>query len=147
MPLNESSGNYRKGRGLTKQQRKEQEAALYGLHPTNAMEDFFAAMQSLTPEEQARLMAVIRPSKPGQVKVHDLNNPPKEPYIFEPYPKMLYRFGDTRIVQTQEEHERAAAEGWKDKGLIGVAEEPEALDEQSAVEAANIDDQIRKKRR
>src|SRR5215831_3851994 len=84
MPINESV-NLRRS-NLTKEQRREQEAAIYGLS-TNEM------IQQLSPEEIERMRAIVAQhdqQNKGGIKEFDLNNPPKAPYRHQEYPKMVY---------------------------------------------------------
>ena len=68
MPINESK--FPRRSGLTSQQRHEAEIALYG-----------GDMQKNAHDE---------PTAPP-VGTMDLNNPPREPYHYEPFPATLYK--------------------------------------------------------
>ena len=50
----------------------------------------------------------------------DLNNPPKEPYRFQPYPKMLYNHdnGHVMLVHSQKQEAAALKEGFVAKPAI-----------------------------
>ena len=50
----------------------------------------------------------------------DLNNPPKEPYRFQPYPKMLYNHdnGHVMLVHSQKHEAAALKEGFVAKPAI-----------------------------
>jgi len=52
---------------------------------------------------------------PGVVREFDLNNPPKEPYRHQEYPKMVYDHATQahRVVNSPREEKAALAEGWK----------------------------------
>lgn len=67
---------------LTKEQRQEQLAALYGV--TMAPE--------LSHEEIERMRQIVQQhdSQRKPFQVFDLNNPPKQPYHFQKFPMMVY---------------------------------------------------------
>ena len=75
MPINEFV-NLRRS-NLTKEQRREAEAAIYGLS-TNEM------INQISPEEIERMRAIIAQhdqTNKGGIKEFDLNDPPKQPYV------------------------------------------------------------------
>src|ERR1017187_2668279 len=96
--------------GLTKQQKREQEAAIYGLAPNNMQEQF-----SL--EDIERMRAVLTQhdgQKTKGIRELDLNNPAKEPYTHQPYPAILYDH-ETRkhiVVKNRREEEDALEGGY-----------------------------------
>jgi hypothetical protein len=99
MPINEAAGVSRRG-GLTKQEKREAEAAIYGvsLAPAspnlNSQESFMSTSQTgLSAEEIERMRAIIAQhdqQNPGNgIKEFDLNNPPVEPYRHKEFPLHL----------------------------------------------------------
>src|SRR6516164_1439367 len=99
MPINEFV-NLRRS-NLTKEQRREAEAAIYGLS-TNEM------INQISPEEIERMRAIIAQhdqTNKGGIKEFDLNNPPRLPYRFQEYPKVVYDHDGRQnfIVRNREE--------------------------------------------
>jgi hypothetical protein len=77
MPI--PAGQYRPS-NLTKQQRQEQLAAIYGVS------------MPLTETEIARMRQLVleHDSQAKKATIHDLNNPPKEQYRFQKFPMVVY---------------------------------------------------------
>ena len=70
-----------------------------------------------------------------EVAVSDINNPPKAPYVFEPFPTTVYKLKppkedkapkewDNKIVHNEKELKEAEGKGWVHKAPN--PEEPEA---------------------
>ena len=56
----------------------------------------------------------------------DLNNPPRMPYHFEPFPATLYKGRENRIVENEAEQKEWMAKGWKKQPEDAEAPEHEA---------------------
>lgn len=91
MPINESRVVRRSG--LTRQQQQDAEMALYG-------GDMAQTTQHKDEEKQ-------------QEQIHDINNPPRHPFVFEDYPRVLYKGAENVTVPNAEEEKKHAAKGWK----------------------------------
>jgi len=121
MSINESVKLRRSN--LTKEQRREAEAAIYGLS-TKQMID------QLSPEEIERMRQIVaqhdQTNRPG-IKEFDLNNPPRLPYRFQEYPKTVYDHEGRRsfIVRNREDEKEALDSGLKLEPFPAEAEEPE----------------------
>ena len=140
MPINEFSN---RRSNLTKEQRREQEAAIYGLS-TKQMID------QLSPEEIERMRQIVaqhdQTNKQG-IKEFDLNNPPRLPYRFQEYPKTVYDHEGRRsfIVRNREDEREALESGLR---LDPFPAEPEEVQpEAEAAEIEKLDKQARKPRK
>lgn len=80
-------------------------------------------------------------------KIHDLNNPPKEPYVHQEYPRLVYHHGNRQYlrVDTQVDHEEALRRGFNNEPFPAEAPEIE-LDAASASEAAELDKKLSTKK-
>ena len=101
--------------------------------------------------EKMRLY-VLQHDKQASVNVFDLNNPPKQPYVHQPWPKLLYRLHPEghqihKIVQDAEEHAAALDAGWSNEPVGAPQPADMALDPADAAEAARIDEQLAARRR
>jgi hypothetical protein len=117
MPMNESSGIRRSN--LTRQQRLEAEAALYG-YPMNTTEE-----KPLTREDIEKMRRLVSDhDKSLGIQEWDLNKPASgvvdsqghvQPYHYEAFPKLLYNHKDrtTKAAATQEEMDKLEKEGYK----------------------------------
>lgn len=82
-------------------------------------------MQSeLSHEEIARMRQIVQmhDAKRGPMQTIDLNNPPKEPYRFQKFPKMVYDLGKsfdghliTKIVRSESELSAALEAGYSEQ--------------------------------
>jgi hypothetical protein len=138
MPLNESRGVTRSN--LTPQQKREAEAALYGLP---LQERSTMAPGHLTHEELERMRMILlqhdQAEQTGRgIQSFDLNNPPKVPYRFKEFPRCMYRDGQSRAAHNEEEVQTALAQGWS-KDPAPVPFEAPALEPEAAAEAAAVD--------
>jgi len=138
MSLNESRGWSRSN--LTPQQKREAEAAIYGLQ-----EPVYTMSNELSPAEIERMRAMIAAhDQKTAVTEFDLNKPPVEPYVYQAFPKCVYHpDGRNRIVRDEAEMEMALEAGWKLKPITAApaAEQPE-LEPEAAAEVARIDSQL-----
>ena len=141
MALNESRGWSRSN--LTPQQKREAEAAIYGLQ-----EPPYPMSHDLSASEIERMRAMIaQHDQKTSVTEFDLNKPPVEPYVYQPFPKTVYHpDGRNRIVRDEPEMEMALEAGWKLKPIVAApAVEQADLDPETAAEAAAIDAQLIKR--
>ncbi len=139
MPINEASG-YRRS-NLTAQQRKEAEAAIYGLTPIS-MQDTL----ELTAAEIERMRAIVsqHDRTNGKMEEIDLNNPKTPPYRYQKFPKMIYSHAkrENRIVRSEDEMQGFIALGWVDVPYPQDEPEPTPLDAAGAAEAAQVDQKL-----
>jgi len=105
------------------------------------------APSQLTQEEIERMRQIVlqhdAASKP--VKEFDLNNPPKEPYRHQEFPRLMYKGTGHALAHTKEDMEAALAAGWSKTPHEALEQtvEPE-LDEATAAEAAAVDLELKK---
>jgi hypothetical protein len=117
MPINEFRGSRS---GLTAKQKREQEQAVYGLGGTTM------ANKDISPEELERMRAIVAEHDPSpkQTAVLDINNPPREPYVYQPFPKVVYKAKEhkdakapkeweNKVVRDEKELKEAVGKGWK----------------------------------
>ena len=162
--MNEAAGLLaaRHTNSLTQEQKREQEAAIYGLS-SNQKRPMLDISQ-LTQEDIAQLRSLLNAGgdeAQGQVKEFDLNNPPKQPYVYQPFPRVVYHHakGTHRKVHSQAEFEAALEAGWSKTPappavVADVADEdasasnaaPE-FDEPTAIEIAELDAIAKKKKK
>jgi hypothetical protein len=144
VPLNESRGPVRSN--LTPQQKREQEAAIYGLRPINPMD-----LSQITQEDLEKMRSIVlQHDSQNKIKEFDLNNPPKEAYKHQEFPRCIYHHkkGISKVVPTQEELDAHTAKGWAKEppppaDADGEDVDP-ALDAFDAAEAADIDAKLTK---
>ena len=144
MPINEASGFHRSG--LTKQQKREAEAAIYGLQEKPLPDN-----QQFTLEDIERMRTLVaQHDNAGKIKEFDLNNPPKVPYTHQEYPRVMYHHESRRmkLAHNQTDVAEAEARGWSKEPWIDAPAEPAELDEQTAREVeAVIDARLKKPRK
>lgn len=158
MPINEAS-RYSTGRGgqLTELQKREAEAAIYGLPVLSHM-----PQPELSADDIARMRQILaqHDAQSSPMREFDLNHPPRAetlapgtpgangPYQWQPFPRMLYDHENRRhiIVQNQVEETRMLEAGWRVDPYPNepVENEPE-LDAATRAEVAAIDAEARKK--
>lgn len=166
MPIPEP-GIYRPS-NLTKQQRHEQTAAIYGVPVQN---------DSLSEQDIARMRQILLAhDAQKQVPIHDLNNPPRESYKFQKFPMMVYDlershmayeeerakgngFGVemvhvpakiiSRLVHDERQLQQVLSEGWSEQAPEFREEESEFATGATKYsrEAQRVDDQIEQARR
>lgn len=135
--MNEAAGfrGYR-NRSLTKEQQQEALAAVYGVEPNPFMQQQFSAEQL----EQMRMILAQHDSgsQRDQMKSFDINNPPKEPYVYREFPRCMYHHTRqiTRNAQNHEHMQTLIEQGFS-KEPFPVEAVEEAL-EVTAAEAAEI---------
>jgi hypothetical protein len=156
--------------GVTEKEAKQaQLAAVYGVT---------MPVQQLSETEVANLRAILaqHDSEHKPMVTMDLNNPPKAPYRYQPFPKMIYDLNAshaarderkprelasggvvmetvhipakvvTRRVESQEELDAALAEGWSQQAPNFTAEQEIPLKAAYAAEAGQIDEEIERRR-
>lgn len=146
MPLNEASGFTRSG--LTREQKQQQEAAIYGLDKGQMAPN----TSPLTPDEIERMRAIVAQAdqSSGKVNSFDLNSPPKLPYRHQEFPRAVYDHenGAHRTARNQAHLDELVEAGYSLESLPADADaaQPE-LDAETAAEAAAIDAQLVKTRK
>lgn len=145
MPLNEAASLRR--HGLTRQQQKEQLAAIYGLKEP-------IMTSQLSPEEVERMRQIVAShdaSSPSRgIKEFDLAKPPTEQYRHKEYPRAMYHHvtGATKTAHTEDQADALEAKGWSKTpppSADAASDGPE-LDDEAIAEAAAIDKQLKKKK-
>jgi hypothetical protein len=102
----------------------------------------------LTHEEAERLRQILlqhdQQTQKG-IKEFDLNNPPKERYRYQEYPRCIYHHtsGKTHIVHNEEQLKAHLAKGWSIEPTPIVEAEP-ALDAATQAEVEAVDRELRK---
>jgi len=82
------------------------------------------------------------------MKTIDLNNPPKEPYKYQKFPKMVYGDGNlTMLVHSEEELAQAIDDGWDEQAPVGGIQQPPTLSPQYEAEANRLQEQLEQSRR
>ena len=149
MPMNQA-GSFKRS-GLTKQQKAEQEAAIYGLTPQHQMSQLQLSHDEI---ERMRQIVAQHDSQSGGTKSgireFDLNKPPQERYVFRPFPEVLYHH-ETRThktVHNRDQQLEALADGYVKEPYPN--EEPETeveLSDEDAAEAAALTKKARTKKK
>lgn len=145
MPINDARVPARSS--LTREQQRQQEAAIYGLDPSLMSPN----TPQFTHEELERMRAILAQhdqSGNGKIREFDLNNPPKERYVHQEFPRLVYNHASRKHkpAHTQAELDTHLAAGWSKEPFPAEAEEPE-LSAEDAAEAAEVDAQLKKKKR
>ena len=140
MPLNESAGVRRSA--LTTQQKRQEEAAIYGLQPISPMQT-----SELTPQEIERMRTIVasHDRTQGKIEQFDLNNPPQANVRFTPFPRLIYNHGNRthKLVQDEEQLQEHLAAGWDMRPYpMEAAPEPPRLDAAAAAEADEVNQQL-----
>jgi hypothetical protein len=146
--------------------RQAQLAALYGV-------SMQAQQLTETEIQQMRQLLAAHDADHKPMAVIDLNNPPKTPYKYHPFPKMVYDLQNSypsrdevrprtngagvetvhvpanlvyKVVRSAEELEAALAEGWSASAPTFGEEREQHLSAQYSNESSRIDEQIAVKR-
>lgn len=128
---------------LTPEQRRQQEAAILGIS---------AEAPPLAPTlEQIEFMRtqVAKFDAANAPREFDLNNPPRVPYRFQEYPKMLYHHEDrvSRVVQNKAQEDGLVGLGYVREPFAAAAEAvAPQLDPATLAEIARIDAELKKKK-
>ena len=128
MPINEARRVSRRS-NLTSQQKREAEAAIYGLQESQHLPD-----HQLTAEE-LQTMRTLLAQYEGQhqpIKEFDLNKPPVAPYRFQEFPKMMYHHARHSTAAAHDADEQAELEA---KGYQAEPFPPETTDDAEPFEA------------
>jgi hypothetical protein len=104
--------------------------------------------QQFSPDEIERMRAILTAHDAqgrGVVKEFDLNNPPREPYRHQDYPRVMYHHDDRRQVKVHSAQEEKArqSEGFSAEPYPREVEAPRSLDPEDAAEVARLDKQAR----
>lgn len=142
MPIYESRGPKRGA--LTRDQKREAEAAIYGLEGDTSL-----SSPQITPQEIERMRQLVaQHDSQGGIKDFDLNNPPRLPYKYQEYPRIVYHHADRkmRTVNSDEELELALEAGYEKEPYPQEVEAP-TLDAATAAEVAAVDRKIAESRK
>jgi hypothetical protein len=140
MPINEAAG-YRRS-NLTKQQRFEQTAALYGYGQQPQHENMQNTFSQAQLEQMRAILQAHDSQSSGVIREFDLNNPPKLPYVYQEFPRLVYRAGKHRPTHNEAELTEALAHGWSKEPPVASQHEDEALDPQTAREVAAVEEKL-----
>lgn len=150
MPLNEAGAPRS---NLTKQQKHEAMAAIYGLQETPIMTPSNGPQHFSAHEiERMRTILAHHDATTAKTQEFDLNNPPRVNYVHQEFPKLVYDLdadGKTihKVVRDKDEHEAALDLGWTNEPKSPIeADEPE-LDPATAAEVARVDAELKKKKK
>jgi hypothetical protein len=143
MPLNEARAFKRSN--LTKTQRQEQFAAIYGVEthqsymPSNLSFEEIQKMRALVAEHDR--------TQQGGIKEFDLNNPPKAPYTHQEFPRLVYHQAKRthRVAHTPEDLAEALTHGWTKEPFPTEADIAPELDSESAAELAAVEAKRKRK--
>ena len=131
--------------------------------------------QQLTESEVATMRQILaqHDGEHQPMTIHDLNNPPKAPYRYQPFPKMIYDLKNsypshdqeqqrrngmgvetvhipakivTKNVNSQEELDEALAAGWSKEAPTFTEERDEPISGAYANEAARVDEKLEEQR-
>lgn len=82
------------------------------------------AERQFTPEEVQHMRTIIAQEDKKGIREFDLNNPPKEQYRHQEYPKMVYnpKTGGNAIAKDAEDEAAAIAAGWTLKPAAPAAD-------------------------
>lgn len=144
MPMNEAKGFARSN--LTPKQRAESHAAIYGLQKDKHMQNSTADLGRFSASEIERMKAILAAHEGKQhvgIREFDLNNPPKEPYTHQEFPRLVYHHDKRthRLAHSHEDLEAALEAGWlkepypADAPKAAVEFDPEIAAELEAIEA------------
>lgn len=134
---------------MTRQERQEAEAQVYGLTRTPMTPGQFSS------EDIERMRAFLAQHDaasgkgPGVIKEFDLNNPPKEPYRFQEFPKLVYDHDELKhkVVRNPKEEKAALAEGWQLEAYPrDQVEQPTVEERADAAEIERLDKLAREKK-
>lgn len=144
MPMNEAAG-FKRRSNLTKEQIREAERSLYGL-PQQSMN-----LDNISLEDLKAFVAQREAQAQNKMpKEFDINNPPKTPYFYQEFPKVVYRADGTHVkVHSRREEQEALAAGFGAAPVsVPVAEDPqEHLEAQEQAEISRLDEIARRKKR
>lgn len=129
-------------------QRREAVAQIFGLDSRSMPNT------SLTVDEIEKMRQLVAAHDAnnnfGGIKEFDLNNPPKQPYRYQEFPRIVYhhKLGKTKVVHSAEELLHAEARGYsKDAPFTPQSEEELELDEESLLEIGALEEKARSGRK
>jgi hypothetical protein len=134
---------------LTKAQRRDAEAAIYGLDPHLQTP---MSTSNLSIDEIERMRAILASHDANNrvgIKEFDLNNPPKLPYVHQEFPRLVYHHGRRihRVAADAEALAEALEMGWsKEPYAAVVAAGQTEIDLAEAAEIAALDAKARRPR-
>lgn len=141
MPLNESRSIRRSN--LTREQIRQAELAIYGLQEIDLQ-----PQRELSHDEIQQMRAIIARHDNGHkpLKEFDLNNPPREPYKHQEFPRVMYHHGKrtTRLAQDADEMQLALDAGWKKEPFSSEPDSEIELSAEELAEVAKLDAEARK---
>ncbi len=117
MPIYEAAGYRTRGKcKLTKQEKKDAEAALFGLRPIPPMTNLNPV--PISPEDIERMRTIVAQSDDANKRENrefDLNDPPRKQYVHQTYPMTLYNHErrENREAKNPKELAEALAHGWQ----------------------------------
>jgi len=146
MPINESYGQ--KPSGLTKEQKQEQLAAIYGVETKKMgqLEQLQAQLQQL----QQQIANMGGTNQPVGIQEIDFNNPKLPPYQHQEFPKFMHHkeLGQEVIAKDKAHYMKLVGDGWEKGGLpVAVNSEPAPLPPGVMREVTAVDEQIEEARR
>lgn len=130
---------------LTKEQRQSQLAAVYGVD-----------MQELSHAELARMRQIVEQhdAQRQPIRTIDLNNPPKEAYTHQKFPKMVYDLENSTpghivsaVVRDEEELAKAIAAGYSKEAPAFGNSPDDTLSPKYLAEANHVQQQIEETRK
>ena len=110
---------------MTKEQKREAGLAIMGLSAQTIMPN----QSIITPEDIERMRQLVSEhDQQNMPKEIDLNNPPKEPYTHQEFPKIVYKGKRHAVVRNAAEFQAHIDSGWLTKPPVPVAieEDPDA---------------------
>lgn len=139
MPLNEAGGPKRSN--LTQQQKSQAMAAIFGIEET-----LMSNEQQLSSQEIERMRSILAQHDAAKpVNEFDLNNPPKQAYRHQEFPKMVYHHESRKqkIVKDEMQLEQHLQNGWSRDPFVAEEEAP-VLSTREQQEVARLDKEARK---
>lgn len=124
---------------MTRTEKRQAEAAIYG-----HQEHMSPNLTNFTRDEIERMRAILAQhdnQQPQVAQEFDLNAPAKEPYVYQPYPKVMYHHGrrTERLAHTPEDAAAAIETGWSLEPYPADGSAPTVeLDAASSAEAAEM---------
>lgn len=134
---------------LTKEQKRQAEAAIYGLSETY-MPTQSGQFSNEEIEHMRNILTAHDQAAGKGIQEFDLNKPPQQPYVHQEFPRIMYHHGKRiyRSAANAEEMQAALDSGWKKEPYPPEGAEPEEiqLDPESAREVESINEKLRTRR-
>jgi len=98
--------------------------------------------------EKMRLFVTEHDKSKGSNNTFDLNNPPRVPYVYQEFPRLVYHHGARKHkpVHSADEHKAALADGFQNEPFPAEAAVPE-LDPAEQAEVAALDKKLAEKKK